>query len=192
MSIGGCDFDLEPWAYNEQPENDAGLTNFTELDTRDAKKVEQIQRLKTVSKLNDLKIKGAAWSPPKWMKSNNAWTGFSQLKKEYYQTWADYHLKWLELMEKNGLPIWAISTGNEPMNGILFMYFVKFMSLGWSPLNQAQWLGQHLGPTIRNSKYKDLVIFGNDDQRYTFPSWFQMVLIKHRIFNGKIKKKLVF
>ncbi|TMW53582.1 hypothetical protein DOY81_001346 [Sarcophaga bullata] len=179
MSIGGSDFDLEPWAYNEQPENDAGLTNFTKLDPRDEKKVEQIQRLKTVTKLNDLKIKGAAWSPPKWMKSNNAWTGFGQLKREYYQTWADYHLKWLELMEKNGLPIWAISTGNEPMNGLFFMYFVKFMSLGWSPLNQAQWLSQHLGPTIRNSKYKDLVIFGNDDQRYTFPSWFQMMKIKH-------------
>lgn len=175
MSIGGCDFDLAPWAYNEEPKNDADLTAMNELDPRDQKKVEQIKRLKEVSKVSELKIKGAAWSPPPWMKSNNKWTGFSHLKNEYYQTWADYHLKWLELMEKNGLPIWAISTGNEPLNGMLFMFFVKFMSLGWTPTNQAVWVSENLGPTIRNSKYKDLVIFGNDDQRYTFPKWFQMV-----------------
>lgn len=175
MSIGGCDFDLSPWAYNEQPENDPLLSNFTKLDDRDLQKVEQIHRLKEVSNLENLKIKGAAWSPPKWMKSNLAWTGFSHLKKEYYQTWADYHLKWLELMEENGLPVWAISTGNEPLNGLLFTEFVKFMSLGWSPHRQAEWLTDHLGPTIRNSKFKDVIIFGNDDQRYTFPNWFEMV-----------------
>ncbi|KAM7359469.1 glucocerebrosidase 1b [Cochliomyia hominivorax] len=175
MSIGGSDFDLEPWAYNELPENDRLLTNFTKLDARDEKKAEQIHRLKAVSNLKNLKIKGAAWSPPKWMKSNKAWTGYSYLKKEYYQTWADYHLKWLEIMENNDLPVWAISTGNEPMNGLLFMNFVKFMSLGWSPHKQAEWVSDHLGPTIRKSKYKDVVIFGNDDQRYTFPNWFKMM-----------------
>ncbi|XP_075170528.1 lysosomal acid glucosylceramidase-like [Haematobia irritans] len=178
MSIGGCDFDLAPWAYNEEPANDPHLTNFTKLDPRDQTKVEQIHRLKEVAKPNNLRIKGAAWSAPPWMKTNNRWTGFGRLKKEYYQTWADYHLRWLELMEENGLPIWAISTGNEPMNGLLFMYFVRFMSMGWHPFSQAIWLSDNLGPTIRNSKYRDLVIFGNDDQRYTFPKWFDLMKLR--------------
>ena len=39
MSIGGCDFDLKPWAYNEQPTNDFHLSNFSELDSRDVRKV---------------------------------------------------------------------------------------------------------------------------------------------------------
>lgn len=175
MSIGGCDFDLEPWAYNEEPENDPALSSFTQLDPRDQKKAEQIHSLKDVANPNNLRIKGAAWSAPRWMKTNNKWTGFGRLKPEYYQTWADYHLKWLEIMEENGLPIWAISTGNEPMNGMVFMYFVRFMSMGWHPFSQAKWLSENLGPTIRNSKYKDLVIFGNDDQRYSFPTWFKLV-----------------
>lgn len=132
-SIGGCDFDLAPWAYNELPENDALLTNFTKLDPRDVVKVEQIKRLKDVSKLTNLKIKAAAWSSPPWMKNNNKWTGQSRLKPEYYETWANYHLKYLEIMDENDLPIWAISTGNEPMNGVTNMYFVRFMSLGWTP-----------------------------------------------------------
>lgn len=38
-SIGGCDFDLEPWAYNELPEHDVSLSNFTKLDDRDLLKV---------------------------------------------------------------------------------------------------------------------------------------------------------
>ncbi|KAH8311657.1 hypothetical protein KR044_007405 [Drosophila immigrans] len=173
VAMGGCDFDLEAWAYNEWPQNDTKLTNMTKLDDRDVIRVEQIKRLREISGVKDLKIKGAAWSSPKWMKTNNRWTGFGRLKREYYQTWADYHLKWVQLMEDNGLPIWAISTGNEPMNGIFFMPFVKFMSLGWTPPGQAIWLDDNLGPTMRNSKYKDIVLFSNDDQRYTSPFWFK-------------------
>lgn len=93
MSIGGSDFDMEPWAYNELPLHDPKLSNFTELDPRDLQKVEQLKRLKTIANVDTLKIMGAAWSAPTWMKSNNRWTGFGQLKSEYYQTWAHYHLK---------------------------------------------------------------------------------------------------
>lgn len=93
MSIGGCDFDLEPWAYNELPRNDKELSNFTALDPRDLQKIEQMKRLKTVAKLDNLKIMAAAWSAPTWMKSNERWTGFGTLRSEYYQTWANYHLK---------------------------------------------------------------------------------------------------
>lgn len=39
IPIGGCDFDLEPWAYNEFPENDTVLSNFTRLDKRDLDRV---------------------------------------------------------------------------------------------------------------------------------------------------------
>ncbi|XP_053950449.1 lysosomal acid glucosylceramidase-like [Anastrepha ludens] len=172
--IGGCDFDLEAWAYNELPENDTALSNFTKLDPREEKRIEQIKRLKLVSNVENLRIKAAAWSSPPWMKTNNAWTGLGRLKKEYYRTWADYHLRWLELWEDSGLPIWAISTGNEPLNGVAFMKLVKFMSLGWTPNQQAVWLSENLGPIIR-TKYKDMLIFGNDDQRYTYAFWFKQM-----------------
>jgi len=62
MSIGGSDFDMEPWAYNEWPRNDPQLSNFTSLDPRDLQKIEQLNRLKTVGQLDELKIMGAAWS----------------------------------------------------------------------------------------------------------------------------------
>lgn len=40
IPIGGCDFDLAPWAYNEEPTNDAALSNFTALDARDLERVD--------------------------------------------------------------------------------------------------------------------------------------------------------
>ncbi|SPP81209.1 lysosomal acid glucosylceramidase [Drosophila guanche] len=174
ISIGGCDFDLSAWAYAEE-EGNTNLDGMDELDERDVLRVSHIKRLVEVSGVKNLRIKGAAWSAPPWMKTNNKWTGFGRLQKQYYQTWADYHLKWVKLMEDNGLPIWAISTGNEPLNGIVFMYFVRFMSMGWTPQAQAIWLNDHLGPTIRNSEFKDIILFGNDDQRYSFPHWFKMM-----------------
>ncbi|XP_017959153.1 lysosomal acid glucosylceramidase isoform X2 [Drosophila navojoa] len=173
MSIGGSDFDLQPWAYNQLPRNDPSLSNFTTLDPRDLQKIEQLKRLKAVAKLNNLKIMAAAWSAPPWMKSNNRWTGYGQLKAEYYQAWADYHLKFLELMQSKNMTVWAISTGNEPLNGVIGFFFVHFMSMGWTPWQQAIWLNDYLGPTIRKSKQSQVLIFGNDDQRYTYPSWFR-------------------
>lgn len=39
IPIGGSDFDLAPWAYNELPRQDANLSNFVKLDERDTKRV---------------------------------------------------------------------------------------------------------------------------------------------------------
>lgn len=63
--IGGCDFDVEPWAYNEFPEHDPYLTGFTKLDPRDLEKIDQINVLKRVADNYDIKLIGAAWSPPR-------------------------------------------------------------------------------------------------------------------------------
>lgn len=42
---------------------------------------------------DEIKITASTWSPPIWMKTNNNITGFGQLKPEFYQSYADYHLK---------------------------------------------------------------------------------------------------
>lgn len=176
IPIGGCDFDLEPWAYNEEPEHDPYLSNFKKLDPRDLEKVEQINQLRKVTKNHDIKFFGAAWSPPKWMKTNGDWHGFSALREEYYQTWADYHVRYLELMKEKNVSFWAVSTGNEPLNGVLLSQFIQFMSLGWVPKNQGRWVGENLGPAIRSSKtISDVKIMTGDDQRYTIPFWYEQM-----------------
>lgn len=180
IPIGGCDFDLEPWAYNELPENDFKLSNFTQLDPRDLERITEIKNLMNVADVSDLKFVGAAWSSPKWMKTNNAWTGFSALKSEYYQTYADYHVKYLELMHESGIDYWAVSTGNEPLNGVSAFLFIKFMSLGWLPNSQGKWVSDNLGPSLKNHQVLSTVkILTGDDQRYTLPIWFDQMYANH-------------
>jgi O-glycosyl hydrolase len=79
---------------------------------------------------------GAAWSSPPWMKTSNRWNGPSALKPKYYQLWADYHLRFLQLMQKQNISFWAISTGNEPMNGVFGWIAIKWLNLGWLPSTQ--------------------------------------------------------
>lgn len=171
-SIGGSDFDLQPWAYNEQPPNDLNLSNFKELDQRDLIRVKHLKRLVDITNNHDIKLLGSAWSAPPWMKNSGAWSGPGTLKDEYYQLWADYHLKYLELMAKENVTYWGITTGNEPLNGIFGWIFIKFICMGWTPTTQAKWVVENLGPTLKSSKFNNVKIIAGDDQRYTFPYWF--------------------
>lgn len=169
IPIGGSDFDLSPWAYNEYPENDKSLSNFTTLDPRDAERNAQISQLMEISENNDIKLLGAAWGPPPWMKMQNKWSGGydNQLKPEYYQTWADYHIKWLDLMAENGLSVWGISTGNEPVSA----WQIPFQSLSWNASEQAKWIAENLGPAIENSNHKDIELHGFDENRDLAPNF---------------------
>lgn len=108
----------------------------------------------------------------------DSWSGIdgNQLKPEYYQTWADYHLKWLNLMNATGLNIWAISTGNEPN----FSTNTPFIGLNWNASNQAEWIAKNLGPTIKQSSYHDRVkIHTYDDNRDTLLTWLNEMNSSH-------------
>ncbi|XP_045487857.1 lysosomal acid glucosylceramidase isoform X2 [Pieris rapae] len=128
--IGGADFSTHPYTYNEYPWNDAALTNFTFTYEDLFLKIPMIKYIQRVSK-QEVKVMASTWSPPVWMKTNEHITGFSQLKPEFYQSFADYHVKFMELYEKAEIDIWALTTTNEPINGII--PFVTFNSLGWFP-----------------------------------------------------------
>jgi glucosylceramidase len=169
--IGGTDSDVAPWAYNETPENDTLLSNFNKLDQRDEIKVRFFKDIKNVTNNTDIKYFGATWTPPRWMKSNNNYTGFSYLKPEFYETYALYHIKWLELMRKAGIEFWSISTGNEPMNGNVFSFGAMLPSLGWDPITQGFWIAKYFGPMM-NKAFPDIKLVSTDDQIFTFPIWF--------------------
>lgn len=94
------------------------------------------------------------------------------MKDEYYQTWANYHVNFLKLMKEDGIDFWAITTGNEPLNGVTASLFIKFMSLGWLPSSQGRFVTENLGPAIKNCpELSDVKILSCDDQRYVLPRW---------------------
>lgn len=93
------------------------------------------------------------------------------------------------------MPFWAVSTGNEPMNGIIGPLFVKFMSLGWTGPTQVKysyyffkstdlqfsiqgkWVDENLGPVLKN-RFPNMQLLAADDQRYVLPLWIEEVLIE--------------
>ncbi|CAF4885237.1 unnamed protein product [Pieris macdunnoughi] len=176
VPIGGTDFSTRKYAYNELPVDDVNLTNFHLAHEDYNYKIPMLWAIQNTSNV-PIHIVSTTWSPPPWMKTNNAFTGYSRLKEKYYQTYADYHYRFIEEYEAVGIPIWAITTTNEPINGVFNL--AGFNSLGWSVNELGNWIVNHLGPTIRNSKYKNVKILTCDDQRFTIPFFFNMMLNKH-------------
>ncbi|XP_050667046.1 lysosomal acid glucosylceramidase-like isoform X1 [Leptidea sinapis] len=176
VPIGGCDFSTHPYAYNELPVNDKYLSNFT-LSPEDYKyRLPLLSEITKTSKV-PVNIVATTWSPPPWMKTNNAYTGVGQLKKEYYQTYADYHLKFIEKLSSKGFPIWGITTTNEPTTGLINAF--NFNSLGWTSDELGKWIVGNLGPTIKKSKYKNVKIMTCDDQRNTIKDYFIDIVKKY-------------
>lgn len=176
VPIGGTDFSTRPYAYNEVPENDIKLTNFSLAPEDYNYKIPLIQAAMQMSD-TPIKVVATTWSPPPWMKTNNQWKGYSRLKEEFMQTYALYHIKFMEEYAAAGVPIWAITTTNEPLNGIINS--AGFNSLGWTMTKMAQYIINNLGPALENSTFKDVKILVNDDQRVMIPYFFNLMVINH-------------
>jgi glucuronoarabinoxylan endo-1,4-beta-xylanase len=101
--------------------------------------------------MNEAKKRGcttflsSAWSPPAWMKSNNAaWDG--SLKSGMYQQYADYLATYvLEYKKRYDLDIYAISPANEPG----FIPKERYASTSWSSGQMVKFLRDFLIPTFK-------------------------------------------
>ncbi|XP_052751994.1 lysosomal acid glucosylceramidase-like [Galleria mellonella] len=176
VPIGGCDFSTHPYAYNDVPEYDANLTHFNLTSEDYEYKIPMLKAIKQESRA-PIYVLGTTWSPPGWMKTNHALVGPSHLLPQYYQTYADYHLKFVQKYTEAGIPIWGITTTNEPVNGDFLI--VKFNSLGWTAKNMGKWIAEYLGPTIQNSTFRGLKILAVDDQRITIPYFYSLMIKEH-------------
>lgn len=117
ISIGCSDFSSTEYSLCDEP----GLEHFR-LYSDETQYV--IPILKEILAINpDLKIMAAPWTCPKWMKvkslSNpvgyNSWTSGS-LNPEHYETYAQYFVRFVQAFEAEGIPIYAVTPQNEPLN----------------------------------------------------------------------------
>ena len=49
------------------------------------------------------------------MKDNNNMLQGGKLLPEFYDSWADYFVKFINANEKEGIPLWGLTVQNEPM-----------------------------------------------------------------------------
>ena len=166
IPIGGTDFSVRPYTYDDF-KDDVTLKHFA-LQNEDHQF--KIPYAKKALELNpDTKFFSAAWSAPGWMKTNGQFWGFGYLKKKYYQVYANYLVKFLEGYRKNGIEIWAITTGNEPT--IYFEIHTRVISMGWTPTDMAHWIGSFMGPTLAKSGHNDTLILALDDDKFLLPRY---------------------
>ncbi|MEO8820367.1 MAG: hypothetical protein ABI374_05980, partial [Ginsengibacter sp.] len=90
-SIGSCDFSSESYTYVK--DYDSSLNTFSVAH-------DEKYRIPLLKKVNE-KLNGkmllfaTPWSPPAWMKTNDDILHGGKLKKEYYQLWANYFVKFI-------------------------------------------------------------------------------------------------
>lgn len=176
VPIGGSDFSTRPYSYDDDHPGDLNLTHFA-LAEEDQKY--KIPFLKEALELKpNLKLFGSAWAPPAWMKTSDDIAIKGGLKGhvggEYYQAWADYHVKFLDAYRKQGIEFWGLTTGNEPIHGLLFSLF---NNLAFSPEQSKDFVKENLGPTLERTGYwPKLKIIMLDDQLLLAPIWVPKLL----------------
>ncbi len=133
------------------------------LSTFSVKHDEQykIPLLKKVNeKLNGKMLLFASpWSPPAWMKTNNDVLHGGKLKREYYQLWADYFVKFINTYESLGVPVWGVSVQNEPMAT------QRWESCIYSAEDERDFIKNDLGPTFAKNNLSDKKIIAWDHNR---------------------------
>ncbi|KQC33376.1 hypothetical protein AAU57_08670 [Nonlabens sp. YIK11] len=148
ISIGASDLSNSVYTYNETD----GDFDMSEFSLQGPDSIHVLPLLKEILQINpDIKIMATPWTAPTWMKSNNTWIGGS-LKPSHYQAYADYFLKYLQAMDKEGIKIWAITLQNEPEHP------GNEPSMLMSSAEQIKFINDHLGPTLANSAYSPKII----------------------------------
>lgn len=150
VSIGASDLDEKVFSYNDLPagRTDVSLTGFSlEFD-----RVNLIPVLKEILALNpNIKIMGSPWSAPTWMKTNGLSKG-GKLKPEYYAVYAQYLIKYIQEMKKEGITIDAITVQNEPEHP------GNTPSMTFTSAEQNDFVKNHLGPAFKQANLATKII----------------------------------
>lgn len=162
ISIGASDLNETVFSYDDMPagQTDLKLEHFNlGPDLKDVVPV-----LKEILAINpNIKIMGSPWSPPVWMKDNGSSKGGS-LQPKYHQVYAEYFVKYIQAMKAQGIVIDAITPQNEPLhpgnNPSLLMLAEQ----------QADFIGNHLGPAFAKAKIKTkIVIYDHNCNKPEYP-----------------------
>ena len=154
-NIHSCDFSSASYTYIE--EGDAQLKTFSiEIDRQ--YRIPMIKRAAALIKDN-LVFYASPWSPPAFMKTNNNMLYGGKLLPKYYQSWANYYVKFIKAYEAEGLPIWGVTIQNEPMAVQIWESCI------YTAEEERDFLKNHLGPTFEKEGLKDKNIVVWDHNR---------------------------
>lgn len=154
-NINSCDFSSSSYTYVK--DNDRSLETFSiEHDMQ--------YRIPFIKKAiaaagGTLPLFASPWSPPAWMKDNNDMLHGGKLLPEYYQTWANYFVRFINAYKEQGIPIWGITVQNEPMAT------QTWESCIFTAEEERDFIKNYLGPTLWKNKMQDIKLIAWDHNR---------------------------
>jgi len=151
LTLGASDLSAFPFSYDDMPvgQEDNELAGFNLF----AGDIEVIPLLKDILAINpDISLIASPWSAPTWMKTNQSWIG-GALRLDCYSVYADYLVKYLQMMNSHGIPIHAITIQNEPLNP------KNEPSMVMSAEEQAAFTKDYLGPALRTAGLAEVELF---------------------------------
>ena len=182
--IGACDFSVEgKYSLAEVP-GDTLLTSFSLQRDKEGFSpsvypqvldsmydlyhlMRDVAAIKASQADSTYKILASAWTAPAWMKDNNAYyergNGVARggkLLPQYYATYANYIVKFIQAYQQEGINIWAVTPVNEPMGND-----GGWESMDVSPQDEAKFIGHYLAPAIKQAGLSTK-IFGFDQNTF--------------------------
>lgn len=108
VHMNSCDFSLGN--YTCVDEGDETLETFNiERDKRHV-----IPMIKDAMEYNDVEVFASPWSPPAYMKTNGEMNHGGKLKREYFELWAEFFVRFIKAYRNEGINVTTASVQNEP------------------------------------------------------------------------------
>jgi len=141
--IGSSDYATKVYSFDDSTEPDPELKKFS----IDHDKAYYLPMLREARKANpELFLFSSPWSPPGWMKPNNSMLG-GAMRKQNFEPYAHYFLKFLESYKAEGVAVDAITVQNETdaeQEG-------RMSACLWSQEQEIEFVKGFLGPTLKKA-----------------------------------------
>jgi glucosylceramidase len=139
IPIGASDYAMDRYTLDDAP-GDIAMQHFS---------IERDQRLlipyirAALAHQPSLWLWGSAWTPPPWMKTNNAYdSGAMRGDSATLDAYALYLARFVEAYRDAGLTVRAVHVQNEPVE------LTRYPSCFWSPELMRDFVRDHMGPVF--------------------------------------------
>lgn len=145
LTIGASDFSRHHYSYDDMPPGrvDPELVHFSIAPARG----EVIPVLREALAINPrLQVMASPWSAPGWMKTSDSLVQ-GTLWPEYYGAFARYLLAYVDAMDAEGIPLFALTLQNEPA-----FEPGDYPGMRLGPRARASIIGHYLGPLLERRR----------------------------------------
>ena len=150
MHMNSCDFGLGNYTYVE--EGDEDLHSFDISHDR-ARIIPLVKQAMECSGSKEFGILVSPWSPPAYMKTNGEMNHGGKLLDRYRKLWADYYVKYLQALKKEGLPVKYLTVQNEPEA------VQTWDSCIYTAQEEGSFVSDYLAPALKDAGLDDIQIF---------------------------------